>query len=255
MNGGGLPSGRVTLHQPQPGGPLTGVADIAPYSAGGERLALAPIRFGPGPGGSTAVSTVAQLDGPFPNGRVRALRLPIQGRLGPGGAFAVGTGCDVVSFDYLQMSSLQLGRTRLPVCPIGPAIVYKRDGGPVIASARLNGPLLNGRLGNSPFRLAASTGQVSGEQFAFNTLALRLGKADSPVLFEAARLTGSFAGSNLRGDFSGAKATIGTVPLLLNEASGSWRYRGAISPSTVHSRLETATRIRASIRCAAMTCI
>ncbi len=226
MNGGGLPSGRVTLHQPQPGGPLTGVADIAPYSAGGERLALAPIRFGPGPGGSTAVSTVAQLDGPFPNGRVRALRLPIQGRLGPGGAFAVGTGCDVVSFDYLQMSSLQLGRTRLPVCPIGPAIVYKRDGGPVIASARLNGPLLNGRLGNSPFRLAASTGQVSGERFAFNTLALRLGKADSPVLFEAARLTGSFAGSNLRGDFSGAKATIGTVPLLLNQASGSWRYRG-----------------------------
>jgi translocation and assembly module TamB len=227
MGGGGLPSGRVTLHQSRPGGPLTGVADLAPYSAGGERLALSPIRFGPGPGGSTAVSTVAQLDGPFPNGRVRALRLPIQGRLGPGGAFAVGTGCAVVSFDYLQMSSLQLGRTRLPVCPIGPAILYKREGGPVIANARLNNPVINGQLGSSPFHLAAAGGQISNKQFAFNSLALRLGKSESPVLFDADRLTGSFAGSNLSGKFSGAKATIGTVPLLLSQASGDWRYRGS----------------------------
>jgi hypothetical protein len=227
MGGGGLPSGRVTLRQPRPGGPLTGVADLAPYSAGGERLALSPIRFGPGPGGSTAVRTVAQLDGPFPNGRVKALRLPIQGRLGPGGAFAVGTACAVVSFDYLQMSSLQLGRTRLPVCPIGPAILYKRDGGPVIAGASLNRPVLDGRLGESPFHLTAVNGQVSGKQFAFNGLALRLGKSESPVVFDASHLTGSFAGSDLSGKFDGAKATIGTVPLLLSQASGSWRYRGS----------------------------
>ena len=227
MGGGGLPSGRVTLRQPRPGGPLTGVADFAPYSAGGERLALSPIRFGPGPGGSTAVSTVAQLDGPFPNGRVRALRLPIQGRLGPGGAFAVGTGCAVVSFDYLQMSSLQLGRTRLPVCPIGPAILYKHDGGSVIVAARLNRPVLDGRLGASPLHLTAANGQVTGKQFAFNSLAMRLGKSASPVLFDADRLTGSFAGSNFSGRFSGAKATIGTVPLLLSQASGNWRYRGS----------------------------
>jgi hypothetical protein len=45
MGGGGLPSGRVILSQPRPGGPLSGIADLAPYSAGGERLALAPIRF------------------------------------------------------------------------------------------------------------------------------------------------------------------------------------------------------------------
>ena len=66
--------------------------------------------------------------GPSPNGRVRALRLPIEGRLGPGGGFAIGTACAVVSFNYLQMSTLQLGPTRLPVCPIGPAMVYKREG-------------------------------------------------------------------------------------------------------------------------------
>ena len=225
MGGGGLPSGRLTLRQPRPGGALNGIANFAPYTAGGERLALAPIRFGPGPGGSTAVSTIALLDGQFPNGRVTALRLPIDGRLGPGGGFAIGTACAVVSFNSLQISTLQLGATRLPVCPVGPAVLYKREGGSVIASARLSQPVLNGRLGDSPFRLAAANGQVSDKRFFFNSLALRLGKAESPVNFEASRLNGSFAGSTLRGDFSGAKATIGTVPLLISDASGKWGYR------------------------------
>ena len=227
MAGGGLPSGRVTLAQPRPGAPLSGVANFAPYSAGGERLALAPIRFGPGPGGSTAVSTVALLDGPFPNGRVRALRLPIDGRLGPGGAFAVGTGCAVVSFQYLQMSSLQLGPTRLPVCPVSRAIIYKSATGPVLVSARLNRPVLNGRLGSSPLHLSAASGLITGQQFSFNSLAMRLGRSSSPVVFDAARLGGSFAGSTLRGTFSGAKATIGQVPLLLSDATGKWSYIGS----------------------------
>jgi hypothetical protein len=225
MGGGGLPSGRVTISQPRPGGPLSGVADLAPYTAAGERLALAPIRFGPGPGGSTAISTVALLDGAFRNGRVRALRLPIQGRLGPGGGFAVGTACAVVSFDYLQMSTIQLGPARLPVCPVGPAIVYKRPGGPVVASARLSAPMLNGRLGGSPLHLAASSGQISEKRFTFNSLAMRIGKPASPVSFDASRLNGTFAGSDIKGNFTGARATIGTVPLLITDASGTWLYR------------------------------
>jgi hypothetical protein len=133
----------------------------------------------------------------------------------------------VVSFDYLQMSTLQLGATRLPVCPVGPAIVYKRGGGPVVASARLQGPVLNGRLGSSPLHLAAASGEVAGKNFFFNSLALRLGKPASPIVFDAARLTGSFSGSNLRGNFTGAKATIGTVPLLVSDAAGAWRYRNS----------------------------
>ena len=201
--------------------------NLAPYAAAGERLALAPIRFGPGPGGSTAVSTVALLDGAFPKGRVTALRLPLEGRVGPGGAFAVGTGCAVVSFNYLQMSTVQLGPTRLPVCPVGPAIVYKHDGGSVVASARLNAPVLNGRLGSSPLHLAAANGQVSGKNFFFNSLAMRLGRPTSPIVFNASRLNGSFAGSTLRGDFSGAKATVGQVPLLLSDAVGKWLYRNS----------------------------
>src|SRR4051812_36386719 len=91
MAGGGLPHGRVSLRQPRAGAPMSGVADLAPYSTNGQRLALTPIHFGPGPGGSTALSTIAQLDGPFPAGRVQALRLPITGQIGRGGSFAFGT--------------------------------------------------------------------------------------------------------------------------------------------------------------------
>ncbi len=224
MGGGGLPNGRVNLSQARADAPLSGVAIFAPYAAAGERLALDPIHFGRGPGGSTAVSTVAQLDGAFPNGRVAALRLPIQGHLGPDGAFAVGTGCEVVSFNYLQMNTFQIGPTRLPVCPIGPALVYKRPGAPVAWSARLNNPVLNGRLGSSPLHLQAGSGQLVGQQFAFDRFGMRLGTATSPILFDAARLTGSLSG-NLHGNFSGASASIGKVPLQLSDGVGSWLYR------------------------------
>jgi hypothetical protein len=226
MAGGGLPQGRLSLRQLHSYSPMSGVAELAPYAApNGQRLALTPIQFGPGPGGSTALSTVAQLDGPFPDGRVQALRLPITGQIGRGGSFAFGTSCAVVSFNYLQMSSLQLGATRLPICPIGSAIVSKSPGGPVQASARFSGPVLDGHLGSSPLHLQAAGGQIVGQQFGLNRLGLRLGRQTSPVLFDAARLTGRFAGAGVNGNFTGASALIGKVPLQLSDGAGSWLFR------------------------------
>ena len=239
MAGGGLPSARVGLRQPHAGAPMSGVAELAPYAAGGQRLALTPIRFGPGPGNTTALSTLAQLDGAFPGGRVKALRLPITGRIGQGGSFAFGTSCAVVSVDYFQMSSIQLGPTRLPVCPIGPAIVAKRPGGPVLAGARFTGPVLDGRLGKSPLHVAAAGGQIVGQQFAFNRFGMRLGKPASPIAFDAERLTGTI-GKALSGGFTGATATIGAVPLLLSDATGKWLYRN--SDLTVDSALTVSDR-------------
>jgi hypothetical protein len=222
MGGGGLPSGRVSLRQAKAGDPMSGVADLAPYTARGSRLALAPIRFAAARDGSTEVHSLAQLDGPFPDGRVKALRIPIDGRIGRGGSFAFGTSCAVVSFDYLKTGVLQLDRTRLPICPVGPAIVSKRPDGPLLASARFTGPVLNGRLGSSALHLLAANGQIVGKQFALNRLGFRLGKAASPIAFDAARLTGSFVGAGISGAFNGGKATIGNVPLLLADANGKW---------------------------------
>ena len=228
MAGGGLPQGRVSLRQPRAGAPMSGVADLAPYTANGQRLALTPIRFGPGPGGSTALSTVAQLDGPFPNGRVQALRLPITGRIGRGGSFAFGTSCAVVSFNSLQMSSLQLGATRLPVCPIGPAIITKRAGRTGARQRAAQQP----RAQRPPRQFAAAP---RGRGRAAHRQALRLqsprrcgsGRPTSPIVFDAARLTGTFVGAGIRGNFGGAKATIGNVPLLLSDGSGKWLLRNS----------------------------
>jgi len=222
MGGGGLPNGKVALRQAGPGGPMSGVAEIAPYTARGSRLALAPIRFAAARDGSTELHSLAQLDGPFPDGRVQALRIPIDGRIGRGGSFAFGTSCAVVSFNYLRTGALQLAQTRLPICPVGPAIVSKRPGGPLLANARFSGPVLNGRLGSSPLHLAAAGGQIVGKVFSLNQLGMRLGKPASPITFDAAKLTGSFVGKGVSGAFSGAKSTIGNVPLLLSDASGKW---------------------------------
>jgi len=239
MGGGGLPQARVSLSQPRAGAPMSGVADVAPYSANGQRLALTPIRFGPGPGGSTAVSTVAQLDGPFQDGHVQALRLPITGQVGRAGGFAFGTSCLVVSFDALQLSTLRFGPTRLPVCPIGPAIILKRPGGPVLAAARLNSFALDGRIGSSPLHASAGAGQIVNQQFNLTRVGLRLGKATSPVIFDAARLSGSFAGY-LHGNFDNATGSIGKVPLKLSDASGSWIFRNR--DLTVNSALTVSDR-------------
>jgi len=230
MQGGGLPQGRVSLRQPRVGAPMSGVADLAPYSANGQRLALTPIKFGPGPGGSTALSTMAQLDGSFPNGRVQALRLPITGQIGRGGSFVFGTSCAVVSANYFQLSSLALGPTRLSICPVGSAIISKQPGGPVQANARLSGPVLNGRLGSSPFHLQAGGGRIIGQQFSLNGLDMRLGKAASPTSVAATLLQGRFTGNGLAGTFSGGRSTIGDVKILVSDAAGRWRYQdGALN--------------------------
>ncbi|HJP68846.1 MAG TPA: YdbH domain-containing protein [Sphingomicrobium sp.] len=224
MGGGGLPQANVSLHQPFANAPLSGVATMLPYSANGQRLALDPIRFAQGTGGSTAVSTVAQLDGSFAKGRVQALRLPITGEIGSGGGFAFGTTCAVVSVNYLQTGALQLGPTRLPVCPINRAIISKLPGRPVQTSGRINRPVLNGRLGSSPFHVQASSGELIGQQFAFDRLSAELGRSASLIKIEAARLSGRFSGA-FGGNFSGASAMIGKVPVLLSDATGSWVYR------------------------------
>ena len=48
----------------------------------------------------------------------------------------------------------------------------------MLASARFNGPVLNGRLGSSPLHLAAAGGQIVGKQFGFNRLGDAARQAD-----------------------------------------------------------------------------
>jgi hypothetical protein len=223
--GGGLPMARINLDQPRGGGPLSGIASIAPYSAGTARLAMAPIRFSAARDGSTLVDTIALLDGPFSGGRVSGLRIPISGRLGGKGGFAFGRGCIETRFAALQTGSLKLGPTRLPVCPVGPAILYQNPGGPMVIGASINRPRLAGLLGKSPVLITAANARMVGHggEFSANALAMRMGHADAPILINARTVRGSFEKRGVGGSFAGGDAIIGKVPLLLSDIAGKWR--------------------------------
>ncbi|MCL6683065.1 intermembrane phospholipid transport protein YdbH family protein [Sphingomonas alba] len=220
MAGGGLPTAQVSLRQPRNGGPMTGTADVAPYRAGNSRLALDTIRFTAAPDGSTSVRTIALMDGPVPGGFVRGLRVPVDAEFGGPAGFRFGRTCLDARFASFQMGSLKLGAARLPVCPTGPAIAYQGPGGALQVGALLRNPKFAGSLGNSPVALSAAFARLMRERFQVGDFAMRIGKADAPVLLNATALEGNYSGT---GTLSGGRAIIGRVPLAISEAAGKWR--------------------------------
>ncbi|QDP18930.1 intermembrane phospholipid transport protein YdbH family protein [Sphingomonas xanthus] len=224
-SGGGLPTAQVTLRQPRGGAGLSGVANIAPYSAGGARMMLSTVRFAARPGGWTELGAVALLNGPIPGGRVTGLRIPINGRIGAGGALRFGDRCIDARFASLSTGSLRLGATRIPLCPDGGPIVRKTAGGALVLGATSRNLALRGRLGSAPFALDSSLVRLSLSRFDATNVRARLGSASSPVLINAGRLSGGLSGP-VRGTFAGADAVIGKVPLILSEADGNWRLDG-----------------------------
>ena len=222
--GGGLPTSRIDLIQPRGGGPMSGTASFAPYAAGGARLAMAPVRFVGAADGSTSVSTVVLLDGPFKGGQVTGLRVPIDGRLGGPAGLMFGRSCLDTSFQALRVGAMRLGASRLPLCPIGPAIIAQRPGGPLQLGAVASRVNLAGTMGNSPVRIAATRARLLGAaRFDASGVGLRLGKADAPVVIDAKQLDGRI-GPTLSGTFAGGSGVIGKVPLALGDARGRWAY-------------------------------
>jgi len=225
-SGGGLPTGRISVRHPRTGAPMSGIAQFAPYTARGSRLALAPVRFAAGRDGSTQVSTVAQVDGSFPDGRVRGLRLPISATLAANGGFTMGRGCAVVSVEYLKFRVLELGRTRLPICPDGQsAIITQNPGGPLRIGARTDGLNLAGRLGETPLKVSADWARIiDGKRFTAADFAMRMGNPEAPIIFDANSLQGTFEGSGVSGTFADANGVVGRVPVQMSDADGRWRF-------------------------------
>ncbi|WP_188054330.1 YdbH domain-containing protein [Sphingosinithalassobacter sp. CS137] len=224
--GGGLPEARIALSQTAPGAPVTGVARIAPYAAGGARLALTPVAFRAGPDGATQIETRATLTGPLPDGRVEGLTLPIDARWS-GGRVAVNPGCVPAGFERLRLSSLTLARTRLALCPLEGALVTVTNGA-VSGGARIARPRLSGAIGGTALTLAAEEARyaLGGSRFALSDVAARIGAGDSVTRIDAERLDGRVGGGALGGGFAGVSGQIGQVPLLLGGGAGDWRLEG-----------------------------
>jgi translocation and assembly module TamB len=227
LTGGGFPATRVSLVQPRGGAPMRGEARVAPFAAGNARIALAPIRFRAAPGGATRVETAALLSGPFKDGYVRNLSMPIAGTFGNGG-FAFGERCTTASFESLQATSLRLGRTRLPLCPTGRALLWKNRGGPVQGGADIRSMRLTGRLGETPISLVADRMRLAlgNPGFTSSGVEIRLGQRGYVNRLDLDRLDGRFTSAGVAGTFAGANGQIANVPLLLSDADGQWQVIG-----------------------------
>jgi translocation and assembly module TamB len=230
LSGGGFPDIRLSLAQPRPGGPISGVGRVAPMRAGAARLALAPIRFSAGEGGVTRIGTVATIDGPIPDGRVQGLVLPISGRLDGRGGFAFGESCVAARFAALSTGSLRLGPTRLPLCPTGRALLWKAPGGSVAGGAELRSPRFTGRLGKSPVAIAASRLRfdIRGRGFTASDVAIALGSGGATNRLSFVSLAGRFAGPGVTGTYSGLAGKLATVFLAVSEGKGAWQLRRGV---------------------------
>ncbi|RST31892.1 hypothetical protein HMF7854_14370 [Sphingomonas ginkgonis] len=225
-SGGGLPTARLTVRQPRGGGPLSGVLEMQPYAVAGSRLALEPVRFGPGPGNSTDLATVVTLDGPLGSGgRIEGLRVPVAGTFNPGGGFAFGRGCVTASFRLVQTGSIRLENAALPLCATGPALVWKAPGGTTHVAAQTRNLRLAGHIGSSPALITAATARYAeGNRFALEQAAIRLGNPQAPVQLAADRLQGQFAGPVISGTYQNGRGIIGKVPLLISKSDAAFRF-------------------------------
>lgn len=230
LAGGGLPGARMNISQTSAASPMEGEATISPYSAAGSRLAFAPIRFGPGGGGRTRLATRVTIDGPIGDGRVRGLSLPLDGMIGPYGSFILNPACQPLDFDSLSLAGMDLGRTRLPLCPSGGALLARSAGGRLQGGANIAAPRLRGRIGDSPLAIEArSLGVAVGTPgFAAESLSVRLGTPDALTRLDIARLAGRFSNGAIGGRFSALSGNIGNVPLLVSEGAGDWRFRSGV---------------------------
>ena len=224
LGGGGLPEAVLRLAQASAGAPVRGTGFVRPYATGGARLALSDIDFTAAPGG-TRIVLRAEISGPFAGGRIDAARLPIEAIWDGGRRLSVNRHCAPLSFAALHVGNVTLGATRAALCPLDGALIAIDNAG-VRGGARIARLALAGRTGETPL---AATGEDVRYDLADNRLAIRavnvrLGDDDQATRIDIGSLAGGYRAGALAGDFADAAGRIGTVPLLLSQAKGSWRF-------------------------------
>lgn len=226
LGGGGLPEAVLRLAQARAGAPVRGTGFVRPYAAGGARLALNDIDFTAAPGG-TRIAVRADLSGPLAGGRIESARLPIEAVWDGRRRLTVNRRCAPLRFAALRIGSVALGETRAELCPLAGALVLI-DGTAVRGGARIARLALAGRTGDTPL---AATGEdirydLADNRFAMRAIAVRLGEGDQPTRIDIGSLAGRYRADAFAGDFADAAGRIGTVPLLLSQGRGDWRFAG-----------------------------
>ena len=222
--GGGLPSASLRVAQAGSGG-VRGVVTMAPYQAGGARLALSPVAVDGGRGG-WRLRTAAMLSGPLADGRVDGVTMPLD-LVARAGVVALNPGCAPLGWSRVAIAGLVLDRGAVRLCPTGGALAAVR-GGAVEGGAGVGATRLTGRIGSAPLTLAVAraVGQLDDGSFTLAGVAARLGQPGRVTRLDAATLDGRIGRGGVGGRFAGAGGQVGAVPLLLSHAAGDWRFAG-----------------------------
>jgi translocation and assembly module TamB len=233
LSGTNLPDIRLSIAQA--GQSWSGNLVIAPYSAGNARLAVSNLAFNGNPGGAWRFQGQAKMSGPLPGGYVSGLNLPIAGRYNAG-AVSLYDSCQNVRFDSLKMSSLALRGSAFWLCPDRGRSMFSIANGKAAFATNIAGFRANGNLGRTPISGRSATVRFSlDEGFAARNVSIKLGAEDAQSAFDVAALSGRFGQDGISGALSGGAGEIGNVPLLMDNASGEWRYADDIL--TLNGRL------------------
>ncbi|KFL46999.1 putative exoprotein [Sphingobium sp. ba1] len=229
--GGGLPQAALRLVR-RPGGGFGGDLFVDPYAADNARLALDRVRFTAASDGTTRFATSLRLDGPLPDGHLRGLTLPIEGQLAANGALRINPRCVPFSVTEAHYGSFAIGQTRQTLCPLDGGALFAMGAGGISGGADIRKLALSGTSGDSPLRLTADHARVALGQtgFALANADLSIGPQDAPVHLTAASLDGRMTAKGFDGKASGAGGRIGTIPLILEQGNGDWRFdKGALA--------------------------
>ncbi|WP_294260357.1 YdbH domain-containing protein [uncultured Sphingomonas sp.] len=224
--GGALPAFALSLAQVRPGAPIEGRLVAQRYAVGGEALALAPVRFTRGAGGATRITGGAVADLALPGGRIDGLKLPFDLTWDGGRRLVLAPGCTPLSADRFLISSLDLRRVALRLCPTGDRLFTQGPGGFRLGT-RIAAPRLAGTLGGSPIAIAAEGATVQigrATDFALDGTEVRLGTPERLSRLSITRLTGGVVTGGAEGRFEGAAGAIGNVPIDLTQGAGTWRF-------------------------------
>lgn len=221
--GEGLPRLRAAI-RPNENGSHAIDLNLAEYRAGNAMLAVPRLAAVMAPTGDIRFTGAARMTGPIPAGRVEGLELPLTGRWSSAAGLSLYPDCTTIGFRMLRASNLRLDRQSLRLCPTQGAIVAQR-GGEYRLAARVAQASLSGALSDTPLKVAAGSLDFAlPGTLTANALDMLIGATEaSGTRLQAAMLTATF-GDIISGEFSGARAVIGPVPLLMSEGSGTWKY-------------------------------
>lgn len=241
LSGQNLPSANLTLAQS--GRRWSGNLKIEPFASRGASLALSKLAFDGVPGGAWQFNGQARMSGPLPGGFVSGLNVPITGRYNAG-TLSLYDNCQNVRFDALRVSQLALRGQSLRLCPdAGRSMLSVRNGNANFAT-NVAGFSTIGKLGSTPVAARSAHIRFSlSDGFAARDVAVELGQADTLTRFNMATLDGSFGQGGATGTLTSGSGQIGSIPLLLDEAAGNWRFANQILTLDANLRVLDAAQV------------